>query len=140
MNTKASVIRERAQDKSPAPTKEQLEPVYLVQSANEKVMRNLEALQRKLKVETYIVMHEDEPKATIVFRFTEATCTSYVTRHINGRRSLTERTIRGTGFDRATASLSGLTFYTPKHFVLADQGKRWYDQLTDAGFRVWRTL
>lgn len=140
MNTKAAKLRERAQVIPLTATKEELTPVYQVQTNNAKIIQELEALQRKLKVESYIVMYEDEPKATIVFKFTDNTCTSYVTRHINGRRALTKKTIRGCGFDRATASLDGLIFYTPKNFVLADKGKRWYDQLTDAGYKVWRTL
>lgn len=140
MNTKAAAIRERAQDKPLVPTKEEVEEIYLVQTSNQKIMRELEALQRKLKVESYIVMYEDEPKATIVFKFTENTCTSIVTRHINGKRAMTKKVVRGRGFDRQTSSLDGLVFYTPKYFVLADTGKRWYDQLAGAGFRVWRTF
>lgn len=136
---KATVIRARAKLPSMPVPKNEYEEVYQSQTNTIKHLKELDDLSKKLKIESYIIMHEGEPIATIVFKYTENTLTSFVTRFINGRRAVTKKIVRGFGYDRHTSSLDGLIFYTPR-FCLEDKGKRWYNQLADGGFKVWRTF
>lgn len=143
MNTKAQTIRDRL---SPS-TLAQEPPRDDTYDAdkNAAIFAETEALSKKAGLQTFVVMWGNEPVATIILRSTERQCTVLATTFVNHRRVMFKRTVRGCGYDRHTAAMEGLVLryesgYGDRKFTLADQGKRWYDQLSDAHFKVWRTL
>lgn len=107
---------------------------------NFKIFRELDDLQRKLKVETYLVVDMDQnPVASILIRRTESTTTAIATVFVNGRRVMFKGTARYYG--GATRALEGLTIgFGPEKIVIDDMGHSWDKQLINRGFRAWRTL
>lgn len=111
---------------------------------NAKLIKEQADLQKRLKVEAYLVTFEKTPIATIVIRDTGSVCTAYAKCFINGRVFMFKGVARGVGYDRASAALDGCTFYPPKRerpaFQFKDGGWRWHSKLKDEGFEVWQTL
>lgn len=142
MNTKAQTIRANLSDA----TVSQQPPRDDTYDAdkNADIFRQTENLSKKTGLQTFIVMWGSEPVATIILRNISSQCTVLATTFVNHRRVMFKKIVRGCGYDRCTAAMEGLVLHSADHgstkFTLADQGKRWYDQLSDAGFKVWRTL
>lgn len=117
---------------------------------NKALFQELDRLQRRSQMETYLVMWGEMPVASIVMHSTEKQCKAIATTFVNGQRVMWKSVVRGAGYDRRTAVLSGLALpsvhshyeecTSPKNFVLTNEGERWDDMLRKAGFRVWRTL
>ena len=147
--TKATKIRERLKERA-LPMEAPRSDTYDA-TLNASIFQQIEALSRNLRIQTYIVMWEEVPVATIIIRTTEAMCTAYATKFVNDKRVMYRKTVRGTGYDRHTAALGGLVIpktcpswpmqlCSPSNFTLVDQGERWDRQFLNAGFKVWRTL
>jgi hypothetical protein len=111
---------------------------------NVKLIKELDAFSSKNGISSYIVMIEAVPLCTIVFKRTEKQLTAFVTAHVNGRRLMTKKVVKGTGFDRETAALDGVMLYphdTPNQYIrIEDKGARWYHFLSDRGCKVWQTM
>jgi len=141
MNAKASKLRTALS----SPVSAQVEPPRddtFDADYNAKIFMELDSLQRKLKVETYIVMHDGNPVASILIRRTEATTTAIVTKFVNGRRVMFKGMARYYG--GATRALEGLEIRTPwlgsNAVCTITEGVDWDRQLKHFGFEVWRTL
>lgn len=106
---------------------------------NIKIFNELDALQRKLKIETYLIIHDEQPVASILIRRTDAMCTAIVTKFVNGRRVMFKGSARYYG--GATRALEGLTIgFGSEKIVIDDMGHSWGQQLVKRGFKAWRTL
>lgn len=148
LTTKAQAIRARLED-----TPMKIEPprtdTYDFEK-NKKIWDELDRLQKRSQLETYLVMWGETPVAIIVFKNTDAQCTCIVTKMVNGQRVMWKSSVRGHNYDRRTEVLSGLTLpsvhseyerdHSPRHFVMRNEGVRWDTYLLNNGFKVWRTL
>lgn len=143
MNTKAQTIRAKLSDATI--TQQPPRDDTYDADKNADIFRQTEELSKKTGLQTFIVMWGEMPVATIILKSTEKQCTVLATTFVNHRRVMFKQTVRGCGYDRHTAALEGLVLryesgYGARKFTLADQGKRWYHQLSEAGFGLWRTL
>jgi hypothetical protein len=148
LTPKAKAIREGLTD-APMTIEPPREDTYDADK-NKQLFEELNRLQRRAQIENYMIMWGEMPVATVVFHSTEKQCKTIVTTFVNGCRVMWKSVVRGSGFDRRTAALSGLllpgvhSYYeecsSPKNFKLVNEGERWDTLLLKNGFKVWRTL
>lgn len=148
LTTKARAIRDKLTEQG-LPHDPPRDDTYDAEK-NIALFKETEALSNKLGTQAYMVMWGEVPACTIIIRCTEKKTSVWATRFVNGRRVMFKGCATGYDFDRITSALEGLSippvhsYYeqgkSPAHFVLRDQGRRWYHQFEAEGFKIWRTL